>query len=207
MKAIIFDLDNTLIDWKDEFINALKSVLDEMNYDYNEEVIINIDKAIDKNELLYEKLTKENLLENINNSCNLNLPIEFIDKLIVSQGNCIYKDDNLLKVIDYLSKKYDLYVVSNWFTKTQMLRLEKMGVLKYFKKVIGADINYYKPDKRVFDMILNNYKKEELLSIGDSLKNDVLLPISLGIDAIWKTNNESNEYRTIKNLIELMDIL
>ena len=114
---------------------------------------------------------------------------------------------HLSSLDSYLSKKYDLYAVSNWFTKTQSIRLEKMGVLKYFKKIYGADINYYKPDKRVFDDILKDYNKEDCISIGDSLKNDVELPISLGMNALWKTKEKSSKYQTFDDLTELMQLL
>ena len=114
---------------------------------------------------------------------------------------------NLIKVIDYLSQKYDLYVVSNWFTKTQSTRLEKMGVLKYFKRIYGADINYYKVDKRAFDIVLKDYNKEDCISIGDSLEYDVKLPIILGMKALWKTKVKNTEYQTFENLTELMQLL
>ena len=113
----------------------------------------------------------------------------------------------LVKVIKYLSKKYDLYVVTNWFTETQKGRLDNMGILKYFKEVIGADINYFKPDKKAFDKILEKYKPEECISIGDTLENDVKTPLSLGMKALWKTNEKSTEYTTFSNLEELMALL
>lgn len=207
MKAIIFDLDNTLITWKPEFIFALKSVIKEMNYDFNDELISKIDSSINENEKYGDKLTKEGLLEFINNNCNLNLPLEFIDRLELKQGECVYDDRMLIKVIEYLSRKYDLYVITNWFTKTQSKRLENMGILKYFKKIYGADINYFKPNKKSFDCILSNYKPNECISIGDSLENDVKMPISLGMKAIWITDNKDNNYKCISKLEELLDIL
>lgn len=207
MKAIIFDLDDTLVDWKPEFIFALKEVLKEMNYNFSIDVINHINRCIDEFEKHDIKLTKEGLLNYINNNCNIKLPIEFIDNLIVKQGNCIYDDRMLPKVLEYLSNKYDLYVITNWFTKTQETRLENMHVLKYFKKVIGADINYFKPQKRAFDIILKEYDAKDCISVGDSLENDVIIPLSLGMDAIWKTSNLSDKYKTINEIKELMDIL
>ena len=207
MKAIIFDIDNTLIELRDEFVSSMKDVLIEMNYNFSDEKINEIYKYADEHEKHFLKLNKQELLDYINEKCNLNLPIEFIDKLEIKQGNNVYEDPDLIKVIEYLSKKYDLYAVSNWFTKTQSIRLEKMGVLKYFKKIYGADINYYKPDKRVFDVILKDYNKEDCISIGDSLKNDVELPISLGMNALWKTKEKSSKYQTFDDLTELMQLL
>jgi len=207
MKAIIFDVDDTLIEWKKEFIFALKDVLIELDYNLEEDLIWKISDTIDAYEKVADKLTKNGLLEYINNKCMLNLPLKFIDMLEIKQGECVYEDKSLVKVIEYLSKKYDLYAITNWFTKTQKIRLEKMGILKYFKEVYGGDINYYKPNVKAFDVILDKYDPKECISIGDSLENDVLLPISLGMNAIWKTKNISNKYKTFCNLGELMDIL
>ena len=207
MKAIIFDIDNTLIELRNEYVSSMKDVLIEMNYNFSDAKINQIYKYADEHEKHFSKLNKKELLDYINENCNLNLTIEFIDKLEIKQGNNVYNDPDLIKVIEYLSKKYDLYAVSNWFTKTQSIRLEKMGVLKYFNKIYGADINYYKPDKRVFDVILKDYNKEDCISIGDSLKNDVELPISLGMNALWKTKEKSSKYQTFENLIELMQLL
>ena len=207
VKAIIFDLDNTLIMWHTDFIKALKKVINDMNYEFDDDIISKIDNMIDNYEHYNNTLSKEELLNYINKNCNLNLNIDFIEKLIIEQGDLYYADKTLIKVIEYLSKKYDLYVVTNWFTITQKKRLENMGILKYFKNVIGADINYLKPDKRSFDCILKNYKSNECISIGDTLENDVLLPLSLGMHAIWLTKKKSNKYKTINNINELIDIL
>ena len=207
MKAIIFDLDNTLIDWHDEFIFALNNVLKNMNYNFDEKLIAKIDNVIDNYDKNSTKLDKYDMLSRINKVCNLDLPKEFIDKLIISQKDCFYSNPKLIEIIKYLAKKYDLYVISNWFTETQIGRLENMGILKYFKKVIGADINYLKPDKRAFDIILECYDSKDCISIGDSLENDVIIPLSLGMDAYWKTNLKSDKYKIIENLEDLLEIL
>ena len=207
MKAIIFDVDNTLIDLRPEYVSSVEEVLKEMNYDLPYDTIKNIYKFTDEHEKHFSKINKVELLEYINSNCNTNLPIEFIDRLEIKQGENVYNDPELIKVIKYLSTKYDLYVVSNYFTKTQSIRLDNMGVLKYFKKIYGADINYYKPDKRVFDVILKEYKKEDCISIGDSLENDVKLPISLGMKAMWKTKEKSDKYQTFEKLTDLITLL
>ena len=56
MKTLIFDIDDTLIKWQDEFIGALKHVLKEMHYNFSEELILKIDSAINEHEHHYPKL-------------------------------------------------------------------------------------------------------------------------------------------------------
>lgn len=207
MKAIIFDLDNTLVIWKEEFIFALKNVINNMNLNLSNDEIKKINNALDSYEYDSLSLSKQELLDYVNQKSGLELSIDFIDNIVKEQSKCFYKDDKLEKTLSYLSKKYDLFVLSNWFTYTQEKRLENMGILKYFKKVIGADENYMKPDKRSFDIFIKNYKYDSYISVGDSLKNDVLLPISLGIDAIWLTKEKKKGIKTISEIYDLEKVL
>ena len=207
MKAIVFDLDNTLIEWISDYSKVLDKVLIDMGYNFSNDLVRKIDKSIDKNEKENITLTKESLLEFINSNCDLSLPMEFIDNLLLAHSNCVCEDKDLEDTIKYLSQKYDLFVITNYFTSTQTKRLEKMNIAKYFKKIIGADINYYKPYPKSFDVVLNQYEASECLSIGDSLENDIQLPKSKGMNVIWKTNEKSEEYKTIKHIKELKDIL
>ncbi len=207
MKAVIFDLDNTLIDWKDEFIFALENVLKELGLSFSKEKIEMINNAIDEVENHYEKLTKKDFLEFVNRMCKVNLSKEFVDKLIDAQKECSYFDEEVRDTLEYLSKKYKLYLITNWFTETQEGRLEKAGILKYFTKVYGADINYYKPSIKAFEVILKMYEAKDCVYVGDSLKKDILPALNVGMNVIWKTTEENENYQTIKLIKELKNIL
>ncbi len=208
MKAIIFDVDNTLITWDPKYLASVKEALDLLNIDYDESLPLKIYDAVDANEKVKNKLVKTDLIDFINQYCESSLPIEFIDNYIKAYGECVIKDDEYLEdTLKYLSSKYDLFVVSNWFTESQRRRLEKMGILKYFKKIYGGDNNYLKPNPKTFDIILKDYAKEDCIYVGDKLKTDVEFAFSLGIKPIWKTNEESNKYITIKKISDLRHIL
>ncbi len=205
VKAIIFDLDNTLIDWKDEYINSLKYVL--KDYHLSNDSILKIDDILNNLEKIDEKLNINKVINYINKTLNLKLTSNFLEELIIKQGKC-YEDDLVLReTIKYLSSKYDLYVMSNWFTKTQKIRLANLKILEYFKDIKGADQNYYKPDKRAYEFILTKYKPEECLFIGDDLEIDIKPALELGMQVIWKTKENSLEYQTIKEIKELKNIL
>ena len=207
MKAIIFDVDNTLITWNSNYILSVNKALDMLNIKYDKSLPLKIYNAVDANEREKNILDKEDLIEYINNYCQLSLPLKFVDNYIITYGECIINDDKLLKMtLKYLSNKYDLFVISNWFTESQRMRLQKMGILKYFKKIYGGDINYLKPDPRTFDVILKDYPKEDCVYVGDKLKTDIEFAESLGIKSIWKTNENSEKYQTIKKISDLMNI-
>ena len=63
MKAIIFDIDNTLIEWQDNFFNAIVKTLKEDGHDYSLEKVHKIFDTIDENEEVKERLEMKVLLK------------------------------------------------------------------------------------------------------------------------------------------------
>lgn len=207
IKRIIFDVDNTLIDWKDEYIFALRNTLDKINCSYSEEELEAIDKAIVEYEKHHDKYTIEEFVNYVNKTCQVNLPLEFAEVLINEQGKCWEENNELVELMQYLSTKYDLAVLSNWFTETQRIRLGMLGISKYFSIISGGDEHYLKPNIKAFDVVLDGYQPSECVMVGDSLKHDILPALELGIRAIWVTKEKNTDYETINDIYELKDIL
>jgi len=207
VKRIIFDLDNTLIMWQDKYLFALRNVLEELMPDYTEKQLLDIDNYLVSYEQTHSIYDKEDLVNYINRGCNISLNIEFVDKLILEQGKCYETDDELVSTIKYLKEKYELMILSNWFTETQKLRLKGVGILDCFTLVSGGDERVFKPDPKAFEEVTRGCLKEECLMVGDSLKHDIIPAEKLGIPCIWITNQESNEYRTAKNIYQLKKML
>lgn len=84
IKKLIFDLDNTIIEWIPEYVEALKETLNEYKIDIDYKKIDNITEMQEK---IHDTLSREQLLSDINNGCNLNLNIDFINTLIDKQKN------------------------------------------------------------------------------------------------------------------------
>lgn len=208
IKTIIFDLDNTLMKWEDEYIFALKNVIKKLNLDYSEEQIELLDRNLVRYADEHKMYEREKFCDYLNKRFNLNLPYEFFDLLIEEQTKC-YREftESEIDVLEYLSSKYELVVLSNWITYTQRKRLENAGILKYFSKVSGGDEHEVKPSLKAFDII---DKKEECVMVGDDIKNDILPALKLGMKAILITNKNvkmDNRYKRIKKLEELKEIL
>ena len=207
IKRIIFDLDNTLMLWKDEYIFALKNVLDELKVKYDQKELLKFDSAVVDYENHHYIYNKKDFVEFVNNYCDSNLPIDFVDKLIIEQGKCFEYDNRLVDTIEYLSKKYDLIILSNWFTNTQKLRLKGACLLKYFTIVSGGDERPLKPNLEAFSEAVKGFNMSECLMVGDSLKNDIKPALELGMSAIWVTKEKDSNYKTIESIYELKNIL
>lgn len=208
IKKIVFDLDNTLLEWKNEYIYALENVVNNFNLEYDKEKIKEIDRALEDYEDYLIKSNKEDFLKFLNNRCKTNLSMEFLDKLIEEQGKCfdVYEGEKL-ETIKYLSKKYKLICISNWFTRTQKMRLEGAGIAKYFDIITGGDEHELKPSINAFSIIDN---PKECIMIGDSLKKDIFPAIKLGMQAILITKKdvkEDSRYKIIRNIEELKEML
>ena len=99
------------------------------------------------------------------------------------------------KVLEKLSKKYKLYVITNGVAKVQYPRIAKVGIDKFFTNVfVSEEIGYQKPKKEFFDYVANNiegFNKEEAIVIGDSLSSDIKGAIEYGIDTCWFNPNKN----------------
>jgi len=208
IKTIIFDLDFTLMDWEDEYIFAITNVINKLNLGYSKEKIKEIDDVLATYEKEYTMYENDKFCEFLNRKCNVNLPLEFVDMLIEEQTKC-YREftKSEIETLEYLSSKYELVVLSNWFTYTQKKRLENAGILKYFSKVSGGDERELKPSLKAFDIVDN---KKECIMIGDSINNDILPALKLGMQAILITKKNVKKdlrYRQIRKIEDLKEML
>ena len=220
VKNIFFDLDNTII--KDEDIDSEYYKIALKNSGYNENdywgIYCKIDeyeKTLNKDDIFYKK---EGLLNFINKGLNKNYSIKLIDDLSYIVGEEWTKRVILPKdTIEYLYKKYNLYVYTNFFIDAQKARINNIGYSKYFKKIFTADIYGSKPFKKSFENILKelNTIPEDCIMIGDNKKVDVMAANNVGMKSILydydgtrdRKDIEAQNYMVVKDLKELENIL
>ena len=163
-----------------------------------EKAIVTIEKERDE-QVKYFK-------ENIKKSLNLEVSEDFIIKWLEYLGKTNGANPKVNKVLEYLSSKYELVVLTNWFQECQAKRLESANMLKYFKEVIGGD-KYIKPNPNSYLTACGPYRPDECLMIGDNLELDVLGALNAGLQAIYLSNSQKPGIRNIKNLEDLKNIL
>lgn len=207
IKRIIFDLDNTLLMWKSEYIFALTNVLKDLCLDVTSEEIKNFDSNLGLYEEEYTMYNKEDFMKFTNNYFKSNIPDIFYDMLKDYQKDCYIIDEELISTLKYLKSKYDLVVLTNWFTSTQVERLKNAEILEYFTFVSGGDERVFKPSIEAFNIVLDGYKPSECIMVGDSFKCDIEPANKIGMDTYWVTNENSTKYKTISRVHKLKDIL
>ena len=89
IKRVIFDIDNTLIPWKNEYYNEIFEVLKELNTECSNEDFNKIKQAFGEYENVYYSFNKENMINYINEYTGKKYPKEFMDKIIEKWANCV----------------------------------------------------------------------------------------------------------------------
>ncbi len=224
-EIILFDADDTLFDFKKSEDFAIKKLVSTLDSNFDDEFIINTYKDINTKiwiEFEEGKITSDELkverfnrlikqLEINSNATDLcNMYIQFL-----GDGSFLYDESEDL--LNYLSKKYKIGIITNGLADVQHRRIRNSIVGHYFEDVVISDeIKIAKPNPAIFDYALRNLdhsNKKSVLMIDDSLNSDIKGGINAGIDTCWfnqhkKINSSSiNPTYEINSLLQLKDIL
>ena len=117
-------------------------------------------------------------------------------------------------VLDYLSGKYAMHIITNGFSEVQAVKLQHSDLNKYFDVIVTSEMaGTKKPNRQIFDFSLEKAEAhaEESLMIGDDLAVDILGAASLGMDQVYfnpnKDRHEELPTFEIESLMELKRIL
>jgi len=121
------------------------------------------------------------------------------------------------ELLEYLSCRAQLGIITNGFTELQKVRLEKLKVEHHFTMVvISEEVGVAKPDTAIFNHAfkpLDKVDKSEILMVGDNIHSDIQGGINAGIETCWinTKNSDKPEYITpnyqITHLSELKAIV
>ena len=187
IKRVIFDLDDTLIPWDNNYFKDFIPIMIEYGVIDSKEDILKFVKAIND----YEKF---------NNRYDDKIFIEYMNEML---------NKNILETLEYLKSKYELVVLTNFFEELQIKRLENYGIKNYFVNIIGGN-KYIKPHKQSYLIACGHVNPSECVMIGDNYINDVEGAIQNGLQAIYlnlKNDKVDKDIILISNLIELKNIL
>lgn len=194
-KRIIIDVDNTLIEWKEEYNQMIDKALEEFGFPVNKEIRMEIQKAFEEYEIDHYTFNKNEMTKFINGISTQEYPKECIERIIELWGECAPEeiDEEVKDALMYLSKKYELVVLTDWFVLEQKRRLEKAGILPFFTHLYGAEKTKRKPFPEAFKQAMGENKPEECVIIGDDWERDIKGAMGVGIQAIWLTKEKTKE--------------
>ncbi len=223
-KLVIFDLDNTLLNFDKMELGSLKETLTENNLEISEKLInsyraINTElwQALEKGEYTKKEILNlrfRRLFEMYDYNTS---PEEFNTSYLRNLSNHCYLYDNVIEVLDYFKNRSKLVIMTNGVKDAQYDKMKKSGLDRYFEEVIISDIvGYHKPSIEIFSYLENRigkHIKEETIIIGDSLSSDMKGGNNFGIKTCWfnpkllANNTDVVVDYEINSLKELFNIL
>lgn len=187
IKAILYDVDGTLLDFETQEEVALSYCFKKYNLGELSEEKLELYKRINLGYWeMFEKnlITKEKLVvkrfEDYLEALGVTLNAEEVNDTYFSKlGDTIVFKDNSYELVKSLKGKIKQYVVTNGAIRVQKTKLAKSGFDKLMDDVfISDEVGYQKPRKEFFDAIKNrlgDVANDEILIVGDSLTSDMKL--------------------------------
>jgi len=196
IRTVLFDLDDTLLDFKASEAVALRQTLKTLGLEPTEEILARYSvinqaqwellekKVLTRNQVLTRRF--ELLFNEYGITCDAQKAQDLYHHLL-SQGHFFI--DGAQELLETLYTQYDLYIISNGTGTVQDGRIASSGVSKYFKDIfiserMGAD----KPDPVFFENSfarIPNFNQNEAVIIGDSLTSDILGGNNMHVRTVW----------------------
>ncbi|MDF1697294.1 MAG: pyrimidine 5'-nucleotidase [Saprospiraceae bacterium] len=224
-KWLLFDADNTFLDFASASKNSLFQTLDEYNLDCDEE-IYKIYKT--ENAKVWESFENKEItaleLRSLRFAKFFSAvdiggidPFQFNAHYLQNLVHLSEAYDGAIDLLEALMPQYTLSVITNGLKEVQRPRINKLSMNHIFESIIVSDeIGVAKPDIRFFEhsynSITNPPPKSEVLVIGDNLKSDILGGVNFGVDTCWISHENENESSiqptyTINSVLDIHSVL
>ena len=218
--TVFFDLDHTLWDFEKNsemaFDTIFKIQYPNINTSKFIEKYIPINQACWKlyqnDEITHDQL-RYNRLKHSFDALNYSISDSEINQMaedyirFLPENNFLF--DGALEILDYLSKKYHLHIITNGFADVQYKKIKNANIHGYFKTITNSEkAGAKKPNPIIFEhaISLANAQKENCIMIGDCLDADVGGALNFGMDAIFFNPNRAEAPKTIKQVTHLLEI-
>lgn len=223
IKAIFFDLDNTLYDYFKTSDPALEKVYLELKKEIKISKqrflkILNKSKKEVRNELNHSPDSHDRIIYFQRTGEKLNLNLKFVLKLYGIYYSNFLKTlkprKGILKTFKEI-KKQDLKIViiTNEVVEIQLRKVKKLGIMNYLDYFVASEnAGIDKPHKKIFLRALNKVKLKpsEVLMVGDSELDDINGAKKIGIKSVLlqtKKNQKTKADYKIKKIPELLKII
>ena len=202
IKAVLWDIDGTLLNFRKAQYEALYKCFNYFNEYLDDEMVnhydhinhgywLMLEKAeIEKNVLLVKRF------EDFFGKYGINIdPVEFNKLYQVELGNTYVFNDNGYETVKRLKELGIIqFAVTNGTKVAQNGKLRGSGLDKLLDEIfISEDIGFEKPDKRFFEPVIDKLReygieKNECVIVGDSDSSDIQGGINAGIRTVHYTD-------------------
>ncbi|ARE29049.1 phosphatase [Lactococcus cremoris] len=196
MTTFIWDLDGTLIDSYDVFLEALSESFANFKLPFDRQTVYNFIKEESVNSLLEKQAVSfEKIKEDFtNNSTSKNYKI----KLMVGAK----------EVLDWTQKENIQNFIYTHKGKNSFDLLKQLGISSYFLEVVTSENNFKrKPNPEAINYLVKKYnlKTDETYNIGDR-KLDIEAAHNSGLGSInFLSSANSQEIKKLTDIIKIFE--
>ena len=195
--CILFDADNTLLDFDAAESKALADTLRNYGIEPDAETVqtyrtINGElwRQLEKGQIRRDKLMAERFtrfLKAVNAAgSGAEMNQYYLDQLSTHPDLAA---PNVLDVMKELAEVATLAVVTNGFDRVQSRRVAESGLKEFIEEVfVSEKLDSEKPSRKIFDTALRSLgveNRERVLMVGDSLTSDIQGGVNAGLDTCW----------------------
>mgnify|MGYP000305137032 FL=1 len=216
--CILFDADNTLLDFDAAESKALADTLRNYGIEPDAETVqtyrtINEElwRQLEKGQLRRDKLMAERFtrflkaVDAAGNGAEMNK--FYLDQLSTHPDLAA---PNVLDVLKELSEVATLAVVTNGFDRVQSRRVAESGMKDFIEEVfVSEKLDSEKPNRKIFDAALRSLgveNREHVLMVGDSLTSDIQGGANAGLDTCWYNPNHAENPGKVVPTYEIADL-
>lgn len=192
-QRFIFDIDGTLLEADYSYeIDYFKSVLGREDA---KRFIPMIGELVERYEQKYMKYDISLLSKYFTYESGVVISEEMINgwQQALSETTPIVIDGVIETLEDLKYRGKSLAIITNWFLKPQIIRLEKSSLKGYFDDFYGGD-SFIKPDRKGYIDACGNYPIDSCVMIGDSLEADIYGAMEIGVDAIYYNPKNKDDF-------------
>ncbi|MFY7843426.1 MAG: YjjG family noncanonical pyrimidine nucleotidase [Rhabdochlamydiaceae bacterium] len=225
-EALLFDLDDTLLDFQQAEYKALSSVhrLYFSSIPYTQ--FFHVFKTL--NHFLWQGVNRQYWLPGFVEEKRFSYLLEEFSMNLESKNIESFYQSCLLKFTDWLphakealialGKLYKIVIVTNGFTDIQKRKCQKMGLYDLIDLlIVSQEWGVSKPNPKIFQKAIESVGcySEKALVIGDSLESDHKGAVNAGVDFCWvNIKKEKKEFgvsapkyevSSIKELIAILE--
>ena len=204
-KYLLFDADNTLLDFDAAERAALYKTLSEFLPEVNDEICgiyheINKDEwqKLERGETTREKLCIERFTRfmaaiGADKTADGAEISEKYTRNLAKNAQLMPYAEEVLGIL--CNSGYDIYIVTNGTTDVQKSRMKLSPFEKYIKKsYISQEMGCAKPERIFFDMVIadiGDSDRSRYLVIGDSETSEIRGAVGAGIDSVRLSDDEN----------------
>lgn len=200
MKAIVFDVDDTVYDQQEIFAKACRDAFGELreipvtdlfkaSRYYSDECF----EAVERGEMTKEEMyiyRIKRTVEHFGQTITDEQANKYQERYVY-YGSNMEVTEGMKKILAYCSEHMKTGVITNGPSAHQWRKIKTLNLEQWVKKeniFVSGDVGANKPDKEIFEYAVKKMQLSEdddIVYVGDSYEKDILGATNAGWKAIW----------------------